>query len=167
MPTKPSWILELPRIRKVLESLETPVIDRAGVEEIFGVRRRRAVQLMHKFGGYQAGRTFLVERGKLLQAVCRIETGEYDWELGRRKRLVAEIERAKQLLPGRQVRLVAPADVVERRMADLSAGVHLQPGELRIEFNGAEDLLRQMFELSQAIMNDYRRFEEIVGSAIG
>ncbi|MBL8216784.1 MAG: hypothetical protein JNK87_39055 [Bryobacterales bacterium] len=44
-------------MRKVLEELDLPVIDRAGIEQIFGVRRRRAIQLMHKFGGYQAART--------------------------------------------------------------------------------------------------------------
>jgi hypothetical protein len=31
-----------------------------------------------------------------------------------------------------------------------------------MEFGGTEDLLRQLFELSQAILNDYGRFEEII-----
>ena len=43
-------------------------------------------------------------------------------------------------------------------------GVHLQPGELRIEFNGTEDLLQRLYELSQAIVNDYQTFEEICKS---
>jgi hypothetical protein len=38
-------------------------------------------------------------------------------------------------------------------------------GQLRIEFHGTEDLLRQMFELSQAIANDYEKFEEICEKA--
>jgi hypothetical protein len=50
-------------------------------------------------------------------------------------------------------------------MRDLPAGIHLQPGELRIEFFGAEDLLRQLFELSQAMVNDYGRFQEAVEDA--
>ena len=40
-------------------------------------------------------------------------------------------------------------------------GVDLRPGELRIEFNGAEELLQRLFELSQAIANDYERLREI------
>jgi hypothetical protein len=44
-------------------------------------------------------------------------------------------------------------------MKNLPAGVDLKPGELRIEF-GTEDLLRHLYELSQAILNDYRRFQE-------
>ena len=38
----------------------------------------------------------------------------------------------------------------------------LRLGELWIEFNGTEDLLRRLFELSQAIVNDYQRFEGFV-----
>ena len=39
--------------------------------------------------------------------------------------------------------------------------MHLRPGELRIEFNGAEELLQRLFELSQAILNDYKKFGKI------
>ena len=118
---------------------------------------------MHQFGGYQAGRTFLVDRVELIRALRRIARGDYEWELARRTKLAKEIERTRKLLPGRQVEIVVPAEVAEQRIDDLPAGVHLRPGELRlrIEFNGTEDLLRRLFELSQAIVNDYQRFEEI------
>ena len=40
---------------------------------------------------------------------------------------------------------MVPAEVAEHKLDDLPAGVHLQPGELRIEFNGAgEDLLERL-----------------------
>jgi hypothetical protein len=166
MPSKPTWILELPRIQKVLEELDAPVVDRAGIERIFGVRRRRAIQLMHKFGGYQAGRTFLVERSKVIRILQRIARGRaYEWELARREKLADEIEKVKRLLPGRQVRIMVPAEALQNRIADLPPGVYLQPGELRIEFHGTEDLLRQLFELGQAIMNDYKKFEAICEQA--
>jgi hypothetical protein len=66
--------------------------------------------------------------------------------LARRTKLVAEMERTKKLLAGRQVQIVVPAEVAARKLADLPAGVHLQPGELRIEFNGTEELLERLFE---------------------
>ena len=69
MPAKPEWLLRLPDIRAELEHLDVPVVDRAGIERIFGLKRRRAIELLHQFGGYQAGRTFLVERRGLLQAL--------------------------------------------------------------------------------------------------
>jgi hypothetical protein len=46
MPAKPEWLLRLPEIRAELEHLEVPVVDRSGVERIFGLKRRRAIELL-------------------------------------------------------------------------------------------------------------------------
>ena len=138
-----------------LLSRSARLVDRACFEQVFGVRRRRAIQLMHQFGGYQSGRTFFIERVKLLRLLRRMARGDYEWELARRTKLVAEIERTKKLLPGREVKIVVPAEVAEHKLADLPAGVHLRPGELRIEFNGRRNCSQRLYELSQAIANDY------------
>ena len=58
MPMKKTWLLRVTEIREELEGLQAPVIDRAMCERIFGVRRRRALQLMHSFGGWQSGQAF-------------------------------------------------------------------------------------------------------------
>jgi allophanate hydrolase subunit 1 len=50
-----------------LEACALPVLDRASFEQEFGLRRRRAIELMHGFGGYQAGRTFLGSLQELLK----------------------------------------------------------------------------------------------------
>ena len=76
--------------------------------------------------------------------------------------LADELERTRRLAPARRVRIDTAADVRERILKDLPAGIHLQPGELRIEFFGAEDLLRHLFELAQAMVNDYARFQAAV-----
>ena len=52
-------------------------------------------------------------------------------------------------------------DAVERSLEGLPATIQLKPGELKIEFVGAEDLFRQLYELGQAIANDYERFRAI------
>ena len=62
------------------------------------------------------------------------------------------------------MQIVVPAEGAEQKIDDLPARVHLRPGELRIEFDGTEELLQRLFELSQAILNDYERFEEICGA---
>jgi hypothetical protein len=59
---------------------------------------------------------------------------------------------------------VSAEAVRNNKLSDLPPGVQLRAGELRIEFHGTEDLLRQLFELSQAIVNDYERFEELCGT---
>jgi len=38
---------------------------------------------------------------------------------------------------------VVPAEVSEQKINDLRPVFHLEPGELRIKFDGAEELLRQ------------------------
>src|SRR5689334_12786005 len=57
MPAKPAWLLHLSEIIEQLEAFDVPVVDRGIVERVFGLRRRRAIELLHRFGGYQAGRT--------------------------------------------------------------------------------------------------------------
>jgi hypothetical protein len=146
-----------------LRQFPAPVIDRAVLERVLRIERRTAIRLMHRLGGYQAGRTFLIDRQRLIERLEQLARGEdAAAERERRTRLADELERTRRLTPGRKVRIDTPADVRERVMKDLPAGIHLRPGELRIEFFGAEDLLRHLLELSQAIMNDFERFREAV-----
>jgi hypothetical protein len=57
MPAKSSWLLRIPEILNLLSAMHNPVIDRASCEQLFGVRRRRAIELIRLFGGYTAGNT--------------------------------------------------------------------------------------------------------------
>jgi hypothetical protein len=49
--------------------------------------------------------------------------------------------------------------VRSRKIAGLSAGVALEPGHLHIEFQGTEDLLSKLYELSQAAANEFEKFD--------
>src|SRR5579883_124371 len=162
MPAKPSWLLRVPEILAELEPLAVPFLDRPTVERLFRVRRR-ANQLMARFGGFQIGRTFLVDRQQLAGWLRAVASGrEFELEERRRSRVLESLEAARKIQAARRVRIAAAAEVRDLEMARLPGGIHLQPGELRIEFAGAEDLLRRLLELSQAIMNDYARFQELV-----
>lgn len=39
--------------------------------------------------------------------------------------------------------------------------VSLKPGKMKIEFFGAEDLFRQLFEIAQVIRNNYEKFRKV------
>ena len=43
-------------------------------------------------------------------------------------------------------------------MSSLPSGVKLRPGELHIQFAGAEELAAKLFELSQAMARDWDAF---------
>jgi hypothetical protein len=46
-----------------------------------------------------------------------------------------------------RVSIPVPPDVYNRKLADLSAGVALEPGHLHVEFSGAEELLGKFSNL--------------------
>jgi hypothetical protein len=51
-------------------------------------------------------------------------------------------------------------ETLRQRLPDLPPGVGLSPGELHIQFESSEELLRKLFALAQAIANDYEAFEK-------
>ena len=117
---------------------------------------------MHRFGGYQAGRTFLVDRNELLQRLAAVESGdEYTREECRRERLGARIERMRRLHAGKAVRIPADPMVLSMRVPKLDRSICIAPGRLEIEFCGTADLLSKLLALGQAAANDYEQFESV------
>lgn len=164
MPDQPSWIERVPEIQRALERMpgEAPWLDRASVERLFGLSARQSVRLMRGCAGaVQVGRSLLVPRVDLLRLVGGAE-GRGVEERRRRQRLhevlgVARVEAGRRAIPIPDVRL-SP----ERVWGDLP-GVRLRPGRLEVEFQDVEELLRRLFELSQAIADDYGEFERLAG----
>jgi len=68
VPDQPTWIERVPTILAFLESEDAPLfLDRPAVERLFGLRRRQAIELLRRCGGYQVGKTFLVLRETMVQ----------------------------------------------------------------------------------------------------
>src|SRR5665811_1339441 len=146
MPAKPEWLLRLPEIRAELEHVAVPIVDRAGIEHIFGLKRRRAIELMHQFGGYQAGRTFLLDRARLLEALHSLESREdYSVEKRRRERLGDVMEASREHLIAMRVRIPVHAAAVRPSLDRLAPGVLLMPGMLSIEFRQPVELLEKLY----------------------
>jgi hypothetical protein len=161
LPAKPAWLLHIPEIVAHLEALEVPVVDRAIVEKLFGLRRRQAIALLHRFGGYQAGRTFLLDRRLLVEELRRVSHGEdFDSETRRQQRLGDAVDECRRNQAASQVRIPIRPEFA-RKVADLPAGICLEAGHLQVEFFGAEDLLAKLYELSQAAARDFDRFRRV------
>jgi hypothetical protein len=160
MPAKPEWLLRLPDIRAELEHLDVPVVDRAGIERIFGLKRRRAIELLHQFGGYQAGRTFLLDRARLLEALKSLESRvDYTAEKRRRERLRDVVEASREHLILTRVQIPVRAAAVRPSLDRLAPGVLLLPGILSIEFRHPIELLEKLYGLAQALTHDFEKFE--------
>ena len=85
-------LCSLPRIIEQFRQL--PVLDRAAIEKLFGLKHRQAIQLLHRFGGYQVGRTFLVDRQELVEQLDALRDGE-TFRYEQRRRL--DVERKPSL----------------------------------------------------------------------
>src|SRR5450759_1809750 len=163
MQAKPEGLLRLPDIRAELEHLDVPIVDRAGIERIFGLKRRRAIELMHEFGGYQAGRTFLVDRARLLEVLRSLELREdYSVEKRRRERLGDVVEASREHLMSMRVRIPVRAAAARPSLDRLAPGVLLLPGVLSIEFRHPIELLEKLYWLAQAISHDFEKFSGLL-----
>ena len=138
------------------------MLDRASIEKLFGVKRWQAISLLHRFGGYQAGKTFLVDRQALIQQLEAIQAGEeFSYQQKRLQRVVDELEKTRKYLKTAAVK-ISVREGASFEMEGLPAGVHLKSGELAIEFEAVEDLLSKLYELGQTIANDFERFKQAV-----
>jgi|SRR5271166_2807551 len=161
MPAKAQWLLRVPEILAELSALDVPVVDRAVCERLFHLRRRRAIDLIRCFGGYQAGRTFLVDRPKLVAQLEQIrDSPDFKMEWRRKERLAERLDAIRRLQTGARVAIAVEPQTLRRGLPDLPAGVSLSAGALHIQFQSSEELLSKLFALAQAIANDYEAFEK-------
>jgi hypothetical protein len=155
MPRQPRWFQQVPGALRALEHFPAPVLDREALEQLLSVGRRDAIRLMHRMGGYQAGRTFLVERETLREMLSTVLAGDaWRWEATRRRRVAGNIAAARREWQARRVVLTPTA----RTTPQLPRTVRLERGHLEIEFHGTVDLLTQLLQLSQTISADLDRF---------
>ena len=149
---------------RTLDSIEQ--LDLHAIEAIFQVHDRRARALLARFGGRRSGNGWIISRLDLIAALEQLQRGEeFQYDLRRRRRVAEIYQEAKRLLPARQVVIAAPAESTERTLTSLPPGIRISPNELRIEFSGFQDLLGKLFELSQAVQNDFAQMEQFIANS--
>jgi hypothetical protein len=162
MPAKPQWLLRIPEIIHQLRRLDLPVVDRMIVERLFGLRRRRAIDLLHSFGGYQTGRMFLIDRLRLIAQLEAVRGGsEFHYEERRKERLVETLDKLRKQSAAARVAIRVDRETMSSKMADLGDGIRLQPGRLTVDFRDGEDLLSKLFRLAQSVANDFEKFQRV------
>jgi hypothetical protein len=160
LPAQPQWLLRLPEIIQEISAIDAPVIDRAVLERVFRVRRRRAIDMIGAFGGYQVGRTFVVERQKLLAGLEQMQhSGEFTFERQRKENLAQELDRVRRSRAGAKVSISIEREDLERKAPGFPPGVELEAGRLTVAFGDAEDLVRKLYGLAQAASNDFGAFK--------
>lgn len=166
MPAKPLWYSRIPAVIQVLEALPRPFVDRATIESLLGVGRRRAQQILAPCVTERVGSNGIADRDALiahLRHLARSDSRHY--EQRRRQKVaakLAELEKERRERPSLLVE--APTQVLSQEFEDLPPGVCLEPGRIIIEFTYPQQALEKLLALAMAISNDFDRFERCVQS---
>ena len=169
MPDQPTWIESVPEILAILEGPGSPpFLDRPTVEVLFGVRRRQAIHLLRRFGGYKVGKAFLVPREAVIAFLRdpRRRRAAAD-EKGRFERVASALGEARSELRQRRIPIPAPSETLSLEFSGLPDGIRLEASRLVIQFSKPVELLEKLFALSQAFANDYPAFERIAAGLAG
>ena len=166
MPAKPSWYSKLDDIIRELGRLPRPFVDRATLEFLLGVGRRRAQQILAPCISERVGTNGLADRDALIAHLRRVAEGDDGYYERRRRRNVAEIlaQLKKDRLERPQLLVEAPLQVLTQEFVNLPAGVDLEPGRISVTFDQPQQALEKLLALAMAISNDFERFERLVRS---
>ena len=156
------WIQHLDRALEELKALTASTVDRAAIEKLFHVSSRQALRILDRFPAYAVGTSLLIDRTDLVRKLEALrENPVVQFERQRKERVEAELARARRKLLARRIEIPTNPDVWQREFVDLPPSVRIEQGRLEITFEDTRDLLRQLFELSQAVANDYASFQRL------
>ncbi len=164
MPAKPSWYSKIDHVIRELEVLPRPFIDRATVEFLLGVGRRRAQQILLPCIVDRVGANGLADRDAFIAHLRRLaEDGDGYYERQRRRKVAATLSQLRrERLERPQLLVEAPLQVLGQDLGDLPEGVRLEPGRITVTFDQAQQALEKLLALAMAISNDFDRFERQV-----
>ena len=157
MPDKPLWYARLDQVIIQLESLPASWVDRATLEFILGVGRRRAQQILRPLVRHTIGKNGLASRDELIRHLRRLAAGEPAYyEKKRRERFHSILEQMRREAREQPRVLVEAPQALRRQELDrLPEGVRLSPGRIVIEnFQSAEEAQRKLLALIMAMGND-------------
>lgn len=158
-----SWIRHIPAAIEQLGLMPAEIVDRDVVAGLFGLQRTAAVDLLRRLGAERVGKNLAIKRATLMARLREIqEMPEYTWAVDRRQQVERDLERARKFTAARKVKIPVGPDSDQVTMDTLPPGITLTPSRLTIDFFGTEDLLRHLYELSQAVMNDFKRFQDFI-----
>ena len=159
MPAKPAWLLRVPEIIEEVRCLEAPVVDRAMLERMFSVRRRRAIDLMQRVGGYQCGRTYLVNRQDILDWLERVQAEpRFQSEQTRKRNLTGQLNELHRHRAAARITIPVLQDADLTRLPSLPEGITIKPGTLSVVFATTEELLARLYAFSQLVADDFDAF---------
>lgn len=150
MPGYPTYIHKVAGILDEARSPKPiPFFRRRDIEALFGLKKRQAVNLMHRIGAIRVSRELAVEQRDLvrwLEQLLSDPSAVAEWQ--RHEKVIDRIVELKAETAARAIKIVLPEG---SPISEMPAGVSLQPGLLQITFDTPEQLLERLFLLARAI----------------
>lgn len=165
MPDKPTWYGRLPQVLTELKGLPRPWVDRATVQQLLGVGRRRAQQILEPCVTYKIGANGVADRDAFIRHLEQLARGEaVFYEQRRRRKVAEEIGKLREAwLHQPRVMVEAPGQIVNQTFAGLK-DVSITPGRITIEFETPQSALESLLALAMAIGNEFAAFERLATS---
>ena len=150
MPDNPTYIHKLAEILAAAKIPKPiPFFRRRDIEALFGLKKRQAVNLMHRICAIRVSRELAVDRRDLIAWLDRmIEDPSVAVEQRRHQRVIDRIVELKAETAARAVKIVLPDP---KPSVELPDGVSLQPGLLTISFGNDQQLLERLFLLARVL----------------
>ena len=144
-------------IRSAVAELESPGLDRAMIEDLFGLSRRSAIRLMASLCKPEQGRAMLVRRDNLLAMLDGLlATRPIQGEIARKRHLrekLAALEREGEP----RTTVITPPPPSDG--LPWPQGIALEtPGTLTIRFTSPEELLGAVLALAEDAAGNYASF---------
>jgi hypothetical protein len=156
-------VASVPHIRSELEQLPRPFIDRATLESVLQVGRRRAQQILAPCVSDHVGANGLADRDVVIRHLREIAAGEEEHhEFERRRKVSGVLEQLRrQRIERPQVLVEASVQVMSQQLRNLPPGVTVAPGRITVEFAEPQQAPEKLLALAMALGNDYEAFEQI------
>ena len=163
LPDKPTWYGHLDEIITRLKALPYPWVDRATLQQLLGVGRRRAQQILQPCVTHQVGANGVADRERLIAHIEQIAAGQTAvYEHRRRQKLAETLEKLhQQAVDNPRLLVEAPIEVVNITLAGLPEGISIGNGEIRVKLDDPQKALERLLALAMAIGNDFEAFEKI------
>jgi hypothetical protein len=159
MPDHPLWLERIPAVLQFLAGPAAPaLLDRGTIEALLGVRRRRAILILHQCQASARGRDLLASREAFVTFLQnQDQEAALKKERARQQQVAAALGQARHELTLPRISL--PRQQTLRTLAALPPGIQLTRRNLSVDFTTAQDLIEKLFTVAQAFAHDYAGLE--------
>jgi len=161
MARHPDWFERLDAILDTIRQMSLECLGRKEMKAVFACSERDSIRLLHKFGATVKADALSLPRSSLLTQLEALQSGTaYSAFLRQRQQVAKHLAVAHAENVARRRRIPgSPQFQGGKSLADLPAGVRLEPGRIVCEFAYPEDFWAMIDALADIAAQDPEAFE--------